>query len=152
MENGLKALIIGASAIICCIVLSYIFYVGRVGSTNNNNAVSKANNLTQDIINYNIEKYDGKTISGDQVMSIIEKYDKDRNLVSDVADFNNDGDLEGSGVQLIVQTKKVPTGFSDFRDSALRTSDYYVYPEGKFIVNLIYDANENLKQIVFVQQ
>lgn len=152
MENSLKALIIGTAVVICCVVMSVIFYVGRVGTTNNNNAVTKSNNLTKSMTNYNIEKYDGEEISGQQVLSLIDKYDKDKNLVSDVADLDGDGVLDGQGVQLVVQSRKTPDGFSDFRDSALKDSPYYIYPQGKFIVNLIYDANEVLVGVYFVQQ
>lgn len=152
MEHGLKALIIGTVAIVCCIVITYVFYVGNMGSDNNTDAINKSTNLTKSLTSYSIEKYDGKTITGDQVLSLIEKYDKDKNLVSDVADVDGDGELEGQGIQLVVKSRKTPEGFSDFRDSALKDSPYYIYPEGKFTVNLIYDQNELLMGIYFTQQ
>lgn len=113
-------------------------------------------------INYDLDQYNGKTINGSNVISILERYQKRADVYVYTARMTSgftmsDTDIAGksyqSGVDLdgdgIVDTL---TKVDDFNSIYYETKDTYVYKLGDFKVNIMYDNNDILSKIIFTQQ
>ena len=143
MERGIDLLLIGAGAIIVATIIGLVMLVSRSGSSVAKDANADAMEVARKIVDYDLARYDGETISGAEVKQIIEKY-------------------EGKDTLIAVTTLENTEGFSNKQSDGTikryafdaiydKRSSYYVYDRGLFRVTLGYDENEEFYGFRFDQ-
>ena len=140
MTHSLDAIKIAVATLITVVVITIVLLLSRMLNSATNSAADSA--ITT-VVNYDIAKYDGKTISGEEVQYLIEK-------------------LQDKNIYIRVITNANPSGFTNqiaigrynihaFDDMYYRDSDKYINGQGNFVVTLGYDSNDVFYGIMFKQ-
>ncbi len=143
MENSLKGLMLAAGVVITCIVISLGFYMSREAKNAANNGISQISNMTA-VNDAAKEMYDGLTISGREVVSVLKKYANELtagSLVVNVATGN------GTGAQKTVYT----AAYTSANDPTVYTNSSYINPNGVFLGQVSADA-KGVITMNFVQE
>ncbi|MBO7402801.1 MAG: hypothetical protein J6U10_07410 [Lachnospiraceae bacterium] len=124
MENSLKGLMLAAGVVITCIVISLGFYMSREAKNAANNGISQISNMTA-VNDAAKEMYDGLSISGREVISVLKQY----------ADELNSGSLivsvaTGRGTQTV--NTSYTAAYSATNDPTVYTNTSYINPNGVF--------------------
>ena len=132
MENSLKGLMLAAGVVITCIVISLGFYMSREAKNAANNGISQISNMTA-VNDAAKEMYDGLSISGREVVSVLKKY----------ADELNDGSLivsvaTGKGATAV--NTAYTAAYSATNDPTVYTNTSYINPNGVFKGFVSHDA------------
>lgn len=143
MTHSLDAIKIAVATLITVVVITIVLLLSRMLNSATNSAADSAITTVNEIVNYDIAKYDGKTISGEEVQYLIEK-------------------LQDKNIYIRVITNANPSGFTNqiaigrynihaFDDMYYRDSDKYINGQGNFVVTLGYDSNDVFYGIMFKQ-
>lgn len=145
MTNGMKLLILAASAIIVCVVCGVGFYVTREGKSSVNNATSQFTSMSSSYNDVDKSMYDGLTISGTELVSLIESY-------SGSSDFK-DGVFTIKVITLINQSSTPATSAVYPTDamSTKKSDTGYINPTGKFDGKVTRNENGIINNITFKQ-
>ena len=73
MESSADAIKIAVATIITAVVITIVLFISGMLNTSTNKAADSAITTVNEVINYDITKYDGQTISGEEVRHLIEK-------------------------------------------------------------------------------
>lgn len=143
MDNSLKGLILASGVIITCIVISLGFMISKEAKNASNNGLSQISELT--LANQDIGKtiYDGVKVSGQEVVSFIDKYQNDiqneKLVVTVYTGLNNIG-----GIKFV----KDVSSTANAKD---HTNSDYINPNGRFLGEVLVDANGVLYGMNFTQ-
>lgn len=144
MDRGVDTIKFAAAVIIAAMLISLILLISSLLSSTANKATSNTIDIVDSLVNYDIEKYNGETISGNEVIYLLEK-------------------LSTSGVYLRVITKGNPSGFTNetavagkynahaFENVYFKDSTTFINGSGNFKVTLGYDSNDTFYGIMFKQ-
>lgn len=140
MENSLKALILGASISITCLIISLGFYAARqasaVSASTNEKLCKFAISLEED--DYMV--YDGLAVSGSDVVNFM-----NRNLSS--YSFNERAPIyiyvDNGKIQKTYENNVALTQIKDF------TSDYYIRPLRKYRGQINRNENDVITGVSF---
>ena len=72
MENASKALLIAGAILICILLIAIGMYVYNAASETINSAASKMSQQDKDIYNSDVKQYEGATVKGSEIKSMIE--------------------------------------------------------------------------------
>jgi len=142
MTNGMKLLILAASAIIVCVVCGVGFYVTREGKNSVNNATGQFTAMSSSYNDVDKSMYDGLIISGTELVSLIESY-------AEVEEFNNK-----------IFTIKVNTLANPDENKSIvyptampenKSDTGYINPTGKFEGSVKRNTNGLIESITFTQ-
>lgn len=143
MEHSLGSVKLAAATMIAAAVITIVLFISGMLNKSANKATDSAVNTVNEVVNYDLAKYDGEVISGSEVQHLIEGlYDKDF-YIRVITNANPAG-----------FTNQIATGrynIHAFDDIYYRDSNKYVNSEGSFKVSLGYDANDVLYGIMFKQ-
>ena len=143
MENSLKGLLLAAGVVITCIVVSVGFYLAREAKNATDNGISQISELTamNDVAK---EMYNGLSISGREVVSILSKYGHeltDGELVVSVT--------TGKGKDAV--TTNYLAAFDNTNDPTVYTNSSYINPNGVFKSVVDHDS-KGVINMKFTQQ
>ena len=153
MDNSLKGLLLAAGVIITCVVVGLGFYISREAKNTSASGASQITSMNSEYQDVAKTMYDGLTISGREVLSVLEKFE---------------GELENGTFLVTVHTGKtqekksagIVYGGPDSKEaleSAMenardRSEDAYVNPNANFLGEITYDQNDVINGLVFTQQ
>jgi len=124
MENSLKGLMLAAGAIITCIVVSLGFYMSREAKNAAENGISQISSMTA-VNDAAKEMYDGLSVSGREVITLINKYADDLNAGSLVINVKT-----GSGNSAV--TTSYTAAATTQNDPSVYSNASYINPNGIF--------------------
>lgn len=145
MTNGMKLLILAASAIIVCVVCGVGFYVTREGKSSVNNATGQFTSMSSSYNDVDKSLYDGLTISGTELVSLIESYTGTSDFTEGVFTIK---------VNTLSNLAPTPSGTPAVYPTtvAQKKSDAnYINPTGKFEGKVKRNENDIIVNITFTQ-
>ncbi len=149
MENSLKGLILAAGVIITCVVVGLGFYIAREAKDTASGGAGKISSLNSEFSENDKTLYDGMTVSGNEVVNAIRKFDKEKIGIKEVTGKSttcyinnistNENELSGQGAT------------SDLKNASDSKNKNYINPNGKFNGKVLRDANNSIIGIKFSQ-
>lgn len=143
MESSADAIKIAVATIITAVVITIVLFISGMLNTSTNKAADSAITTVNEVVNYDITKYDGQTISGEEVRHLIEKLYDQNVFIRVITKANRSGFTN----QIAVGSYNLHA----FDDIYYRDSDKFINGEGSFKVTLGYDANDVFYGIIFKQ-
>lgn len=155
MENSLKGLLLAAGTIITCIVISLGFFIAREARDTAADGAGQISKLNAEFNESDKVMYDGLTVSGSEVINVINKF-------------------RNSNLSVLVENNKVKTPYyyelvSRTSESGEKTwslgaktmsdgyavqnssSSSYINPNAQFTGDVVRDVNHVIVGIVFQQ-
>lgn len=155
MENSLKGLLLAAGTIITCIVISLGFFIAREARDTAADGAGQISKLNAEFNESDKVMYDGLTVSGSEVINVINKF-------------------RNSNLSVMVENNKCATAYYyELKDKTLGTgetewslgnkvqsdgytvqnsnSNSYINPNAQFIGDIIRDVNHVIIGVVFRQ-
>lgn len=149
MENSLKGLMLAAGIIITCIIISLGFYIAREASDTASSGTRQISELQEEFTDASKTMYDNTEVSGSEVINVIRKF-SDEMLGIKVQTKKNTSyynyqfsDADGSLGQRAA---------TDYKTAQVATNTNYINPAGRFLGNVIRDANGTITGLFFQQQ
>ena len=136
MSHGLKALLLAASTIITCIIVSLGFSMAREAKQIGNYMVDELHQYRTAIEEQDYTKYDGVTVYGNDVVNLMKK---------ELAE-------EESGFCITVESAGMNRTYKKAGDVVLVQeygSVHYVAPTEEYVGELIRNKNEVIVEIIF---
>lgn len=155
-DGARKMLMAGAGFLFAFLFIASMFKIFNKSSETVNVAGEKIDNLTQEMIVADKTQYDDQEVSGSDVLNAITKFKSEELCVWVVTNKTS----ATSGTQYGYTLKAESEGkFSLDAEStntiakAKKLSDKtYINPSGKFLGDILYDTNDVIVGIKFVQQ
>lgn len=139
MNNGLKALLIAASTIITCIIISLGFMMAREAGAIGNSVVGEFYRYRRVVEERDLMKYDGAVVYGSDVVNLMKKE------LSETAD----------GFVVTIKEKKTGYSYTD-RSGAEKAEDIehaeYIVPTSEYTGKVIRNENGVITEILFVKK
>ena len=152
MENGLKLLLIAASAIIVCVVCVIGFSITKEGKNNVNHTTEQFTSLTSDYGEVELSVYHNMTISGTELVDLIlSKRDEivtDETLSIVVVTNANKGSTNSSAT--VYNKLNYANIYENTKESNSNTVNY-INPNGKFLGSVERTPNGMITSIIFTQ-
>ena len=156
MDNGLKALLVGAGTVITCIVISLGFYLTRGARDTATSGFSQISKLNAEFNESDKSLYDGLSVSGSEVLNVINKY-KNEDFGVIVETKSND---EVHYIYELYKTETVDTIFYDLGDKSFEkvseakivTHDNYINQSAQFKGEVLRDSNNVIIGLRFTQE
>lgn len=146
MDNSLKGLILAAGVIITCLVVGLGFYISREAKNTSSNGISQITSMNGEYQDVNKTMYDGVTVSGREVLKVIEKYREELSKGDfTIAVYTGKKGTEKGGI--IFNTQNYSTS-----EARKIKSDSYINPDGSFVGELSQDENGAISRLSFTQQ
>lgn len=148
MENSLKGLILAAGVIITCVVVGLGFYIAREARQTASSGAGEISSLNSEFSENDKTIYDGLTVSGNEVINAISKFDNESIAVKVITGKNtscyintlndNETEIAGKSTATIANAKK-------------SSNKEYINPNGKFLGEVLRDSNNAIIGIKFTQ-
>lgn len=139
MNNGLKALLIAASTIITCIIVSLGFRMAKEAGAIGNHVVEELHQYRSAVEERDFMKYDGVVVYGSDVVNLMKKE------LSENAD----------GFVVTVKGNKSSYSYED-RSGVEKTEDAkhaeYIVPTSKYAGKVVRNKNGVIVEIVFTKK
>lgn len=139
MNNGLKALLIAASTIITCIIISLGFMMAREAGAIGNSVVGEFYRYRSVVEERDLMKYDGAVVYGSDVVNLMKKE------LSETAD----------GFVVTVKEKRTGYSYTD-RSGAEKAEDIehaeYIVPTSEYTGKVVRNENGVIMEILFVKK
>lgn len=139
MNNGLKALLIAASTIITCIIVSLGFRLAREAGTIGNYVVEELYRYRNVVEERDLMKYDGAMVYGSDVVNLMKKE------LPETAD----------GFFVTVKEKRGSRSYGD-RNGAEKTEDAehadYIAPLSEYAGRVVRNKNGVIVEIIFTKK
>ncbi len=146
MDNSLKGLILAAGVIITCLVVGLGFYISREAKNTSSNGISQITSMNSEYQDVNKTMYDGVTVSGREVLKVIEKYGTELSKGDfTIIVYTGKKGVERGGV--IFNTQNYSTN-----EARKVKSESYINPDGSFLGELSQDENGAYSKLSFAQQ
>ncbi len=158
MDNNIqKALWLGVSVLMFLAVVAIGMSMFQAGNTIAKEGQKEMNDMVASISEAEYAAFDNASVSGNDVISALNKYKHDSGEIQIIVTNKN-----GSPVTYISSGSAQSGSLSKMNLSAINTSiqnsqsksstGTYINPFGDFYATLIYDSNEQVRGINFVQQ
>ncbi|MGN1083780.1 MAG: hypothetical protein ACI4QX_02145 [Lachnospiraceae bacterium] len=139
MNHGLKALLIAASTLITCIIVSLGFRMAREAGALGNHVVEELYRYRSAVEERDFMKYDGAVVYGSDVVNLMKKE------LSDTAD----------GFKVTVKENKVSYSYED-RGTAERTEKAehaeYIVPTSTYTGKVVRNENGVIVEVIFTRK
>lgn len=150
MENSTKAVIIAASLVITLLIVTVGFMILRSGQEAAKQSLSKMNETTNALSESDYTTYEGYEASGSEVLNALQKF-KNKKVGIYV-----DTTAAGSGtwyINMVDSTGKLGSASSaSLTDTRDVTQEKYINPNGRFMGEVVRDANGVITGLKFIQQ
>lgn len=154
LSTATRALIIGVSVIIVCIVCSLALYMSKQGKTAINTGTNQYNKMLEEYQDLGKAMYDSLEVSGAEVGNLITRVVTQKEYVairvktkaSEFICYNYYYDEEENAIS----NYEGKPYLSEI--TAHKGSDYYINPQADFLGKVIKNANGTIICIEFVQQ
>lgn len=154
LSTATRALIIGVSVIIVCIVCSFALYMSKQGKTAINSGTNQYNKLLEDYEDLDKAMYNGLEVSGDEIACLINRMTNQDEYVSvrvktkasDFVCYNYYYDAEKNLISRNDEAlflRELTTNKGD---------DSYINPQGDFLGKVIKNINGSIICLEFIQQ
>lgn len=139
MNNGLKALLIAASTIITCIIVSIGFRMAKEAGAIGNHVVEELYQYRSEVEERDFMKYDGAVVYGSDVVNLMKKE------LSETADG------------FVVTVKENKSGYSyEDRDGVKKAEDAerpeYIVPASEYTGKVVRNKNGVIVEIIFTKK
>ena len=148
MENSLKGLILAAGVIITCVVVGLGFYIAREAKDTASAGAGEISSLNSEFSENDKTIYDGMTVSGNEVLNAIRKFDGDSISIKVITNkstsyYINKLDTNDSNLG-----EKSDLKVANAKNAG---STYYINPNGRFDGEVLRDGNNTIIGIKFTQ-
>jgi len=110
MDNAQKAIMIGVGLFITIIIISAVLLITNLGTGLINDAQSQLSNISSAVQSQITSSYDGKTMTGNDVISAVQQYQNSNDISVRIVVANNKQFQTGKyGVYIPSQTYSAPT-------------------------------------------
>jgi len=143
IDVAYKLLILAATTIITCIVIGIGFIAANNAKSIGNTTIDKLNSLNKELMESDIEMYDGLIITGSDVVNYTKK------------ELGNYNSLEVAPYSIIITTNSTTTTHnnnSNLSNLSDFTNSMYCNPMKKFKGKVNKNNNDVILNITFIQQ
>lgn len=140
MDNILKLILIGAGVILTCVVVGVGFFISSESKNTSNAGMNQISSMNTEFQDVDLSLYDGLKISGSQVERVITKYGNQ---------LSTEFTITVKTLGNMTTGRTYVTEISTFPD---KYSTDYLNPNGSFLGEVTYDANDVLNGLIFTQQ
>ncbi|MBQ9120211.1 MAG: hypothetical protein IJY09_09210 [Lachnospiraceae bacterium] len=154
LSTATRALMIGVSVIIVCIVCSLALYMSKQGKTAINSGTNQYNKMLEEYQDLGLAMYDGLEVSGAEVGSLITKSVLQKEYVS-VRVKTKASDFVCYNYWYAEETKSISNQEGEnflTEITAEKGADHYINPQADFFGKVIRNANGTIVCVEFVQQ
>lgn len=152
MDNSLKGLLLAAGILITVFVVGWGFKIARDSEDMVQIGSDKINQMTNEIMNSDVTKYEGSEISGSEVINVINELatDKIAIVVTNKAETTvaYGYNVTGTDGDYVLGTES-SASIANAKDTAHVN---YINPTKKFTGKLLYNKNEAVIGIHFTQK
>lgn len=154
LSTATRALMIGVSVIIVCIVCSLALYMSKQGKTAINSGTNQYNKMLEDYQDLDRAMYDGLEVSGSEVSALIMRMIEQKEYTSvrvktkasDYMNYNYYYDVENNSISNKEEKSFLMELSSD------KGAGHYINPQADFLGKVIKNANGTIICIDFIQQ
>lgn len=151
MENSLKGLLLAAGVIISCIVIGLGFYIAREARDTAANSTGQIAKLNAEFNESDKTMYDGMSVSGSEVINVVNKF---KNDTISIVVVNKLGNKSFYGYSISEGTNSSTLGGSvktDIKAAQKIGHASYINPNAQFICTVLRDVNNTIVGLKFVQ-
>ena len=152
MNNGVDAIKIGITVIIVLLVSSLAFLLYNSGKDTADNALKDLNEMNEILEESKYTYYENLTITGNQVTSLVNKYNGDDVFVQVITKTQTSGTYYNYSDRTLTAKIDTATQSERLSNMTIKGSSNYVNPNGKFKCTIYRDANDTIMGIIFTQQ
>ena len=152
MGEAKKGIWMGVGLIMLLLVVSIGFMVYRTGKTTADNALEQVNELNVMLDESKYTDYDGRTITGNQVQSVLSQFNGDTIYIKVVTKTNTAGTMYNYSDTALTILIASDTNATNIRNASVKGKTNYINPNGKFLGSIARDANESIVGLIFTQQ
>lgn len=150
MNEGKEGIKMAIGLIILLLVASLGFILYNIGKTSANNAMEKVDELNVMLDESRYTDYEGRSVSGNVVQSLVNKYKNDTVFVkvetkTNTTWYNYSNESLTSKVESSVNNENVV-------NSTIKGEENYINPNAKFTCTLYRDANDTIMGVIFEQE
>lgn len=150
MSNGVDAIKIGIAVIIVLLIASLAFLLYNSGKDTADNALQDLNEMNAILEESKYTDYENLTVTGNQVASLVNKYNGDSVYVKVVTKTQTTWyNYKDEALTQAIDANENTTLISEM---TIKGSKNYINPNGKFKCTLYRDANQTIMGIIFTQQ
>jgi hypothetical protein len=154
MTNVVKAILIAASIFFTLAIVSIGVIVVTTGQDSVKQATSEISGIQSELADQTFLIYENNTISGSQVLNTLRKY-KDREYFGIYVETGKNA--VGNGTWYFYNVSDYDSisksgATDDLTNTTNESSAHYINPSGQFNSSLIYDSNNVIRGIRFIQQ
>lgn len=156
MNQGTKMLMMAAGIVLTLLIITFAFTAYNRSQDTANAALNKADKLAQEMLVSDKTQYDGKEVSGNDVLNAIQQFKSEEFCVWVVTKKT----ASSSGTQYIYTLNSEAdnkfslnsTSDKSIADAKKVAHNSYINPSGDFLGSVLYDVNGTIVGIKFVQQ
>ncbi len=150
MDNSLKGLLLAAGVVITCVVLGLGFYISRQAKNTAMDAIGNVDTMSLEFGESSFTMYDGTSISGTEVLNIVDKY---KSYTDFAIKVTNKKDTIYYGMSLNATDTELDTtaGIRSLTNAKNPSNASYINPNSTFKGELFRDANNRIIGIGFTQ-
>ncbi|MCX7920457.1 MAG: hypothetical protein N3B21_00320 [Clostridia bacterium] len=153
MDNSIKAIIIGASVVICLVIVSIGFLVLRQGQDTAKVAVNKIDQMNGDLKDSDKTMYDGLEVSGSEVVNALNKFKKENIGIQVKTSKDASGTWYIYNVTLASDIGNLAAAAPlNLTDALNETHNRYINPNGRFTGKVYRNENGVITAISFTQK
>ena len=156
LSDASKILVFAATIIVVCVLCAIGFKTANEGKSIISSGSSQLNEMTSEYQDVSKSIYDGSTILGSELASMINKTIEKKEYLSIVVKTlaNSDANKVHYNYDHKVDVNGIHSLGSDNKNAvtSLKSSDNYINPSAQFLGTVYKDQNNNVISIEFIQQ
>lgn len=151
MENSLKGLLLAAGVIISCIVIGLGFYIAREARDTAANSTGQIAKLNAEFNESDKTMYDGMSVSGSEVINVVNKFKNDTISVVVVNKLGTKTYYGYTVSEGVTHSTLGGSAKTDIKAAQKIGNSSYINPNAQFACTVLRDINNTIIGLKFVQ-
>lgn len=151
-NDGKESINMGVALLICLFIVTIALGIFAVGKRFVTKAESGLGDALTNVDNSAYTDYEGQTLSGSQVQSLLTQYSRKEIFVKTVSLSHKTTMYNYSSTSSLTSPIDATTQNQRLANSTVKGKSEYVEPNGKFLCSLTRDKNNTIIGVTFTQQ
>ena len=151
-NDGKESINMGVALLICLFIVTIALGIFAVGKRFVTKAESGLGDALTSVDNSAYTDYEGQTLSGSQVQSLLTQYSRKEIFVKTVSLSHKTTMYNYSSTTSLTSPINATTQNQRLANSTVKGKSEYIEPNGKFLCSLTRDKNNTIIGVTFTQQ